>query len=92
MLELARQAAVEAGRQSSIVVAIPIGAAASVVSVLIIKATDYVFNRRNGKAKPGEAETCRKHGEELARLGEFKELTYDALERIERKVDKLLEK
>jgi hypothetical protein len=43
-------------------------------------------------ASPGESETCREHGEDIATLKEFKGGAAEALKRIEGKVDRILER
>ena len=58
-----------------------------------IKALAKVLGKGgNWKSKPGEASTCRAHGEEIAKLTEFKDNTCDSLKRIEGKVDRILER
>ena len=59
-----------------------------------IKAIVRSINRRNGRNKhlPGEADICRQHGETLSALMEFKKNAETSLERIENKVDRLLER
>lgn len=47
----------------------------------------------NGKGpKPGESDTCREHGENIATLLEFKKSAEASLTRIETKVDRILER
>jgi len=41
---------------------------------------------------PGESETCREHGEDIATFKEFKSGAAEALKRIEGKVDRILER
>ena len=59
-----------------------------------IKAVVKTIAKRNGKAKPepGQGEICRQHGEAIASLMEFKKNAENSLERIESKVDRLLER
>jgi len=62
-----------------------------------LKTVELVINKvrakGNGKiSKPGEGPTCRTHGEAISKLEEFRGNTKDALERIEGKVDRLLER
>ena len=59
-----------------------------------IKAVVKSINRRNGRKNPlpGEADICRQHGETLSALVEFKKNAENSLQRIESKVDRLLER
>ena len=59
-----------------------------------LKAVVKAMNRRNGKTKPepGQGEICRQHGEAIASLIEFKKNAETSLQRIESKVDRLLER
>ncbi len=49
-------------------------------------------HKNNGSSAPGTAEICRKRGEEISELKEFKINTTKSLERIENKLDKLIER
>lgn len=49
-------------------------------------------SNKNGGTIAGTAEICRKRGEEIAELKEFKVNTVKSLERIETKLDKLIER
>lgn len=51
-----------------------------------------VRNRGGKELKPGESETCREHGEVIASLVEFRGSAGKSLERIEGKVDRILER
>lgn len=65
-------------------------------SALLLKA--MIDRRAVKKAKdaegpgPGESATCRAHGEAISKLEEFQGNTKGSLERIEGKVDRLLER
>lgn len=49
--------------------------------------------KRNGMGlKPGQGETCREHGEAIAGLNQFKETATESLGKIDRKLDRLIEK
>jgi len=91
----AGQVAAEAAKQGSITIAIPTAFISSIVTLLGREALAFFVGKRkrNGNgAKPGAGETCRKHGEDIAMLVEFKGNADDALKRIEGKVDRLLER
>jgi len=51
-----------------------------------------IYGRKKNGGKPGTSDTCRKHGEDIASLKEFKGNTESSLERIEGKLDRLLMK
>ena len=59
-----------------------------------IKAIVRSRDKRNGRKspRPGEADICRQHGETLSGLMEFKKNAENSLQRIESKVDRLLER
>lgn len=63
-----------------------------------LKAVELVISKvrgpkGNGKGpKLGEGTKCQAHGEAISKLEEFRGNTKDALERIEGKVDRLLER
>jgi hypothetical protein len=66
------------------------------ILIAILKIVEAGINkirhRGNGKKMPcpGEAQTCRDHGESIAALMEFKESADGSLKRIEGKVDQIL--
>lgn len=66
--------------------------------ITVLKVVEAIIgkikNRGNGKKPPcpGEAETCRQHGESIASLSAFRETTDASLIRIESKVDRILER
>ena len=93
----AGQVAAEAAKQGGVVtVAIPTAFISSIVTLLGREALAFFVGKRkrngNGGPKPGAGETCRKHGEDIAMLVEFKGNADDAPKRIEGKVDRLLER
>jgi len=95
MLYEAAQVAAEAAKQGGITVAIPTGVIASIATVAIIKGSDFLLGRMRGKkngngAKPGQGETCKQHGEDIAVLNEFKNDTKKALEVIGSDIKELL--
>jgi len=90
------QIAQEAAKNGGITVAIPTGVISSIVTVAIIKGSDLILGRMRGRPKngscpkPGEGGTCKKHGEDIAVLNEFKSDTKDAIDEIRGDVKTLL--
>lgn len=88
------QVAAEAAKQGSITFVIPTAFLSSVTTLLLYKGVPFLLNAmrgktRNGHIKPGDGETCKKHGEKIAGLVSDQENTDVSLKRIESKVDDL---
>ncbi len=97
------QLAQEAAKQPGVVLAIPTGVISSIVTVAIIKGSDLVLRRMQGKKnggpappKPGEGKMCgdhataiEEHGQAIAGQAEAQKHNENSLKRIEEKVDGL---